>query len=1296
MSDERKWEPLRVKIPATLGRADKADVKIDSESVSSKHASLIFKEGNIMLKDLDSTNGTRINGERIQCQVLNEGDLISIGMANFLVRMVDKMPRLFCPAERRTIALAMLPFIIGRLPGSHLLLNDQSISGRHATIYEQNRAYLLKDHKSTNGTRVNGRRVQAMMLQDGDIVKFGRWQAVFVENEIRPERCCLSLLSGENTGKIIELPERLKIGRTSDNDLVIAETPVSSAHAVIYWGQGRYWLHDLGSRNGTRVGGVRIQEVPLQHGDEIMIAKQSMLFYHRDLPKEKFYLVFFEGRRGGEEYELGKSKIVIGRSNNCDICLPNTETSKRHAEIEAREGQFILRDLKSTNGVCVNGKKITEATLQHGDDILIGLQHFIFRNSAMPRPRVLQQEEFVLLPLLRGAYGKPIKLSESCSIGSSEDNDVVVKQAAIAVRHAVISKDVKGYTICDCGTPAGTWVNGQRITETHLEHGDDLVIGKRKFIFKSSLRSLGAEETLAIPAWFSVAAVAVVAFFFIALALVSRRGWEANRRAPSTPIAGQQTQKKDQGLLAECKAKVDQELRQHQYGKALQTINSYRRQLTLLPNKEVLSEQLAIVEQRQNFFQEMVQRLRTSKQSLVIEIAKHGRCNVDKSKIDATGFWAQTPQGNASLQVFWQNISRQQFFSLLEQSGLAQAKPLATARLAIALGNLPEVEKHLVRAWQAQPALRQEISRIYAREVLQSPVPGDDFVVYRDRLVTRDKQRELEKEEQRRQKQQAEEEKRRAAELARQQAEKAKQLEQARTRQREQDEFQLRYTVIDEFVRTYSYSKALQNFRALADELRTPELRQQVNQRIEEITPLARLFQALVKAINHKQLKNDKIRFGDDLIGHLVWASNEEFKVVIPRGQVKHKWYSLHPRQLYDFYLRMELSPRQMFMTGVFCFENKLAVEGNRIFVRLLAETPQSRKSIDRYLAQMLGIPVPKGGFVPYQGKLVSSDEREKRLAGLVKFRGEWVTPGDKEKLEQGLVHHGGKWVLPSEKKLLQKGYRNYKGKWYTPIELANLRSNWEEAWTASTKHYDIRSNTSEEFINELALFMEAAFKEYEIFFGKTSYLRMKIYAFRTYEDYRDYCLNTGHANMLRAGGFASSKDNIGCGWSRNNNRILLTTMIHEGTHLFHYQCARRSRLPSWFAEAVATQFEGYHWDGKNLKVDYISRSRLAWLKRAFDAKNTLPLQDMFSNSAAVYMNSSPEDASTFYSQCWGLYYYMRNHAAPNYKKHFQVFVQRMNRGEYAGREHKAFFDEFLNKIGDIENNWKKFIMAMK
>ena len=760
MSEEHKWEPLRVQIPAILGRADTADVKIDRESVSSQHASFLFKDNCIMLKDLESTNGTRINGERVQCQILNEGDLISLGMANFLVRMVDKMPRLFCPEERRTIALAMSPFIIGRLPGSHLLLADDSISGRHATIYEQSSTYLVKDHKSTNGTRVNGQRIQSLLLQDGDIIRFGRWQVVFVEDEIRPERCCLSFLSGEKSGNVIELPERLKIGRTKENDLVIAETPVSSNHAVIYWGQGRYWIHDLGSKNGTRVGGVRIQEVPLQHGDEILIANQSMLFYNRDLPKEKFYLVFFDGERGGEEWELDKPKLTIGRSNSCDICLDQSETSKRHAEIEAREGRFLLRDLESTNGIYVNGEKTSEATLQHGDEIQIGLQRFVFRNSARQRPQVLQQEEFLLLPIAKKGYGKPIKLAESCTIGSGQDNDVVIPQHHVAVRHAVISKDAKGYAICDCGAPAGTWVNSQRVTETHLDHGDDIVIGKRKFIFKSSLRPLGAEDTLAIPAWLSVAAVAMVAFFFIAMALVSRRGWESSDTSGRPgKIAEQHTKKKDESLLAECDIKVRQELRQHQYGKALQTIHDCRSQLVLLANKQQLSKQSATVQRQQAFFQEMLNRLRSVGRTIVVEVDGRGRCSVDKSKIDEAGLWAKAPEGNASLQILWQNISLQQFFSLLEQSGLDQVKPLVSARLAVELGSLQNVEKYLVRAWQLKPDSREEISRIYAAKVLESPVPPGGFVVYRGRLLARAKQQELEKEEQLRQEQQAAEKK---------------------------------------------------------------------------------------------------------------------------------------------------------------------------------------------------------------------------------------------------------------------------------------------------------------------------------------------------------------------------------------------------------------------------------------------------------------------------------------------------------------------------------------------------------
>jgi diguanylate cyclase (GGDEF)-like protein len=68
-----------------IGRSDEADIQIEDEGVSRKHAKIIrMADGQIMLIDLGSTNGTYFNGVRITEHILKDGDKIQIGSTTIL------------------------------------------------------------------------------------------------------------------------------------------------------------------------------------------------------------------------------------------------------------------------------------------------------------------------------------------------------------------------------------------------------------------------------------------------------------------------------------------------------------------------------------------------------------------------------------------------------------------------------------------------------------------------------------------------------------------------------------------------------------------------------------------------------------------------------------------------------------------------------------------------------------------------------------------------------------------------------------------------------------------------------------------------------------------------------------------------------------------------------------------------------------------------------------------------------------------------------------------------------------
>jgi pSer/pThr/pTyr-binding forkhead associated (FHA) protein len=62
-----------------IGRASSNDVVIDSDRVSRFHATLTVESGAVWIRDLDSSNGTFVNGHRVTSRALSNGDNILIG-----------------------------------------------------------------------------------------------------------------------------------------------------------------------------------------------------------------------------------------------------------------------------------------------------------------------------------------------------------------------------------------------------------------------------------------------------------------------------------------------------------------------------------------------------------------------------------------------------------------------------------------------------------------------------------------------------------------------------------------------------------------------------------------------------------------------------------------------------------------------------------------------------------------------------------------------------------------------------------------------------------------------------------------------------------------------------------------------------------------------------------------------------------------------------------------------------------------------------------------------------------------
>ena len=300
----------------------------DDRQVGRIHAALEERDGALLLKDLDSSTGTFVDGDDVEEAELRDGDVFELGQGGPQIRVElssdgtlvmparsspptaalgpaarvasrppapppgpgSRLRLTFLSGTRREshLDLAGAVIRIGRAPGNLVWTpEDRMVSAQHAKIVRLEDGYVVMDLESTNGTFLNGHRVERAGLHDRDVIGLGSGGP---ELELRilagdlAERGSqatvvipnFAALAGQRGGgfPIRELAldrDSLSIGRAESADLRLDSPIVSKAHAVILRRDGGLAIEDLGSTNGTYLGARRIERAALAEGDRVVV-----------------------------------------------------------------------------------------------------------------------------------------------------------------------------------------------------------------------------------------------------------------------------------------------------------------------------------------------------------------------------------------------------------------------------------------------------------------------------------------------------------------------------------------------------------------------------------------------------------------------------------------------------------------------------------------------------------------------------------------------------------------------------------------------------------------------------------------------------------------------------------------------------------------------------------------------------------------------------------------------------------------------------------------------------------------
>ena len=201
----------------------------------------------------------------------------------------------------------------------------------------------------------------------------------------------LWVIQGARLGEKWSLDEGdLKVGRAMDEE-ELAEAAgravsfpdhcklISGQHAVFKKQADGYWVYDLASKNGTTVGGRRIEKALLMDGDEVDIGQVVFrLKVHAPDAAQTLTsctLTIVSGPRQGDTWTLADRELPVGRDLEGEgISFPETEgsVSSDHALFKRVKGAVWVQDKGSKNGTFVNGKRIERVELKDGDRVDIG------------------------------------------------------------------------------------------------------------------------------------------------------------------------------------------------------------------------------------------------------------------------------------------------------------------------------------------------------------------------------------------------------------------------------------------------------------------------------------------------------------------------------------------------------------------------------------------------------------------------------------------------------------------------------------------------------------------------------------------------------------------------------------------------------------------------------------------------------------------------------------------------------------------------------------------------------------
>ncbi|MBA3542218.1 MAG: FHA domain-containing protein [Deltaproteobacteria bacterium] len=242
---------------------------------------------------------------------------------------------------------------IGRKEGNTIRLTERNVSRRHARIVRNNGEVQIEDLGSYNGIRVNNARIaERVSLRISDQVQIGDYKLYLKAEGV------------EQVDDARTMPiERIDTSTATDvipaipaptQPMAVPPTITATSAAQQAAPTARMAIADTdpAGRPVATAATVAALTTPVGYGK----------------------LVVLSSNFAGKEFELSRPQMIVGRTDENDICINHRSISRNHAKLvrEPDTGRYTISDLQSSNGVRVNGQDYGKVELRRGDVVDLG------------------------------------------------------------------------------------------------------------------------------------------------------------------------------------------------------------------------------------------------------------------------------------------------------------------------------------------------------------------------------------------------------------------------------------------------------------------------------------------------------------------------------------------------------------------------------------------------------------------------------------------------------------------------------------------------------------------------------------------------------------------------------------------------------------------------------------------------------------------------------------------------------------------------------------------------------------